>query len=119
MSMPQDALKITEEALDSADQRELRLTGPVVLTNMFELQDTLRSDTSKVLLLEMSGVPYVDSAGIGVLVGAYVSRQKNARVLALVAVTDRVRTTLNITQVEKLFQFYSSVADAQAALAAK
>jgi anti-sigma B factor antagonist len=69
-------------------------------------------------MLEMSGVPYVDSAAIGVLVGAYVSRQKNGRILALLAVTERVRTTLNVTQVEKLFQFYGSVAEAQAATGA-
>jgi anti-anti-sigma regulatory factor len=56
--------------------------------------------------------------GSGVLVGAYVSRQKNGRILALVAVTDRVRTTLNITQVERLFQFYGSVAEAQTATGA-
>ncbi len=113
--MPTEALAITEEAVAVAGQRVLHLAGPITLTNLFELQDTLRADVSRVLMLEMSGVPYVDSAGIGVLVGAYVSRQKNGRVLALVAVTDRVRTTLSITQVEKLFQFYQTVSEAQGA----
>jgi len=114
--MPQEPLQITDEALDGAGQRVLRLAGPITLTNLFEFQDMVRADTSRALLLEMSGVPYVDSAGIGVIVGAYVSRQKNGRILALVGVTERVRTTLNITQVEKLFQFYGSVAEAQGAL---
>ena len=67
-------------------------------------------------MLDMSGVPYVDSAAIGVLVGAYVSRQRNGRILALVGVTDRVRTTLNVTQVEKFFQFYGSISEVQSAL---
>ena len=112
--MPQDVLQITEAQIPDAPsptdgQRILQLSGPIVLTNLFALQDTMRADTSRVLVLEMSGVPYVDSAGIGVLVGAYVSRQKNSRVLALAGVTERVRTTLHITQVEQLFQFYDSV----------
>jgi anti-sigma B factor antagonist len=90
--------------------------GPITLSNLFEFQDTVRAGTSRALMLDMSGVPYVDSAGIGVLVGAYVSRQKNGRILAVVGVTDRVRTTLNITQVEKLLQFYGSISEAQSAL---
>jgi anti-sigma B factor antagonist len=116
--MPLEPLQITDEPVGAEGQRVLRLKGPITLTNLFEFQDTVRADTSRALMLEMSGVPYVDSAGIGVVVGAYVSRQKNGRVLALVGVTDRVRTTLHITQVEKLFQFYDSVADAQNALSA-
>ena len=116
--MSAEPLQITDEPLDAAGQRVLRLTGPIILTNLFEFQDTARADISRVLMLEMSGVPYVDSAGIGVLVGAYVSRQRSGRILALVAVTDRVRTTLNITQVEKLFQFYSTISEAQSALGA-
>ena len=109
--MPQDALQITDAPIQADGQRVLHLSGPIVLTNLFALQDTMRADTSRVLVLEMSGVPYVDSAGIGVLVGAYVSRQKNSRVLALAGVTERVRTTLHITQVEQLFQFYDSVSE--------
>ena len=116
--MPQEPLQITDESLDAAGQRVLRITGPIVLSNLFEFQDTVRADTSQALMLEMSGVPYVDSAAIGVLVGAYVSRQKNGRILALLAVTERVRTTLSVTQVEKLFQFHGSVAEAQSTLGA-
>jgi anti-sigma B factor antagonist len=114
--MPSEPLQITDEPLGADGQRALCLTGPITLANLFEFQDTVRADTSRALVLEMSRVPYVDSAGIGVLVGAYVSRQRNGRILALVGVTDRVRTTLNITQVEKLFQFYGTISEAQRAL---
>jgi len=114
--MPLEPLQISGEPLGADGQRVLCLMGPITLTNLFEFQDTVRADTSRALLLDLSGVPYVDSAGIGVLVGAYVSRQRNGRILALVGVTDRVRTTLNVTQVEKLFQFYGSISEAQSAL---
>jgi anti-sigma B factor antagonist len=109
--MPQEPLQITDAPGQAEGQRVLHLAGPITLTNLFELQDMLRADPSRVLVLEMSGVPYVDSAAIGVLVGAYVSRQKNSRILALAAVTERVRTTLHITQVEQLFQFYPGVSE--------
>ena len=113
--MPSEALQIGEKPVSSAGQRILSLTGPITLGNLFEFQDTVRADTSGVLILEMSGVPYVDSAGIGVMVGAYVSRQRSGRKLSLVGVSDRVRTTLNITQVEQFFQFYGSVAEVPSA----
>jgi anti-sigma B factor antagonist len=117
--MPQEILQIADIPLATPAQRLLRLTGPLTLSNLFEFQDTVRADTSAVLMLEMSGVPYVDSAGIGVMVGAYVSRQKSGRVLALVGVTERVRTTLHITQVEQFFQYYGSVEEVQRALQSK
>ena len=97
--MQQEALQICEKPAPNAGQKILSLTGPITLSNLFEFQDTVRADTSQLLILEMNGVPYVDSAGIGVMVGAYVSRQRSGRKLALVGVSDRVRTILNITQV--------------------
>ena len=54
-------------------------------------------------------VPYIDSAGIGALVGAYVTHQKGGRSLSLVGVSDRVHNALKVTHVEQFFQFYNSV----------
>jgi anti-sigma B factor antagonist len=58
-----------------------------------------------VLVIDMTAVPYIDSAGIGALVGVQVNRQKDGRTLLLVGVTDRVRTALQVTKVESLFTF--------------
>jgi len=109
--MPKEPLVISEASGQTDEQRVLHLAGPIVLTSLFELQDMLRADASRRLIPEMSGVPHVDSAAIGVLVGAHVSRQRHDRALALAAVTERVRTTLHATQVEQLFQFYGSLAE--------
>jgi len=86
-------------------QRTLRLNGPLVLTNFFEFQRMVREDKSTALTLDLSGVPYVDSAGIGALVGAYVNRDKDGRKLLLVGVSSRVRTALKVTKVEQFFIF--------------
>ncbi len=114
--MPQEPLQI--EDLSSAEgQRVLRLSGPIVITNLFQFQSMVRADTSKTLILDLSHVPYIDSAGIGALVGAYVTHQKEGRNLALVGVTERVRNTMQVTRVETFFKFYDSVAAAQASAA--
>ncbi len=93
----------------------LRLTGPVTLTNFFPFQSMVRGNTSRHLILDLTEVPYIDSAGIGALVGAYVNHQKDGRSLALVGVTKRVRDAMQVTRVEQFFQFYETVAAAGSA----
>ena len=92
----------------------MKLTGPLLLSNMFEFQDRLRAEKSHGLILDLSDVPYIDSAGIGVLVNAMVSCNKNDRTLVLSGVTERVMTVLRITRVDQLFHFAESTADAEA-----
>ena len=112
--MPQEPLQIEEVSGTPDGVRVLRLNGPVLLTNFFEFQSKVRASASPTLILDLGGVPYMDSAGIGALVGAYVTHQKDGRRLALVGVTTRVRNTMQVTRVEQFFQFYDTVEAAQA-----
>jgi anti-sigma B factor antagonist len=116
--MPQDPLRIDDRPGTQPGQRVLRLTGPLVLATIFDFQATVRADQSRSLIIDFSDVPYADSAGIGALVGAYVTRQKNGRSLALVGVSDRIHNTLKITRVEEFFRFFDSVSAAEEATAA-
>ena len=93
--------------------RVLRLAGPLVLSGVFGFQAKMREDNSRVLILDFTDVPLVDSAGIGALVGAYVSRQHDGRRLALVAVNQRIHNALEVTRVESLFHFFSSIPEAE------
>ena len=115
--MPQESLHIEDIAGMLEGQRGLRLSGPILISNLFQFQALVRGNTSPCLILDLTQVPYIDSAGIGALVGAYVNHQKDGRTLALVGVTKRVRNTMQITSVEQFFQFYETPEAAQAALA--
>ncbi|HKC01168.1 MAG TPA: STAS domain-containing protein [Terriglobales bacterium] len=95
--------------------RILRLAGPLTLTNVFGFQSQVRADNSRALILDFTGVPLADSAGIGALVGAYVTRQKDGRSLGLVGVNQRIHQALEVTRVENFFRFYETVADAEQA----
>lgn len=114
--MPQESLQIEDLSGLPDGQRVLRLKGPVTIANFFQFQSLVRGNTSRHLILDLAEVPYMDSAGIGALVGAYVNHQKEGRSLALVGVTDRVRGALQVTRVEQFFKFYESQAAAQEAL---
>ncbi|HKM85019.1 MAG TPA: STAS domain-containing protein [Terriglobales bacterium] len=95
--------------------RILRLSGPLTLLNLFGFQSKLRADNSRALILDFTAVPLADSAGIGALVGAYVTRQKDGRSLGLVGVNQRIHNALEVTRVENFFRFYGTVAEAEQA----
>ena len=83
----------------------LRLSGPLILTTLPEFQSRVRVDRSHNLILDLTGVPYVDSAGIGALVGTYVRHQRDENGLSLVGVNDRVRAALEIAHIKQFFRF--------------
>jgi anti-sigma B factor antagonist len=108
--------KLTFELLQGASPNEhiYRLQGPMVLGNMFAFQEVLRSE-SVTTILDLTDVPYMDSAGLGVLTNSYVSHQKNGRKLLFVGVNERVQTLFNVTKLDKLFEVFPTVESAQAA----
>jgi anti-sigma B factor antagonist len=116
--MRSEALTITDQPGSATGHRILTLNGPLVLTTMFEFQAKVRADDSQVLIIDFTNVPYADSAGIGALVGAYVTRQHSGRKLALAGVSTRVRDALKVTRVEQFFQFFDSVSAAEQGSAA-
>jgi anti-sigma B factor antagonist len=95
--------------------RILRLAGPLTLSNLFGFQSKLRADDSRALILDLTNVPLADSAAIGALVGAYISRQKDGRSLGLVGVNQRIHNALEVTRVQNFFHFYETVAEAEQA----
>jgi anti-sigma B factor antagonist len=115
--MPQESLHIDDKPGTQPGQRVLRLDGALVMTTIFEFQAIVRADSSHALIIDFAKVPYVDSAGIGALVGAYVTRQKGGRTLALVSVSDRIHNALKVTRVDQFFRFFDSVNAAEEAVA--
>jgi anti-sigma B factor antagonist len=113
--MPEQPLHIEDFPGSRAGIRVLRLAGPLTLLNVFGFQSQVRADDSHGLILDFTNVPLVDSAGIGALVGAYVSRQKDGRSLGLVGVNQRIHQALEVTRVESFFHFYGTVAEAEQA----
>jgi len=97
------------------DTSILRLHGPLLLGNFFPFQSMVRSDAAQTLIIDMTDVPYIDSAGIGCLVGAHVSREHSGRKFILAGANDRLIGSLKVTKVDQLFTFAPDVERAQAA----
>jgi len=111
--MPSEPLVIEDIPGPKDGQRILRLSGPLVIATLFDFQAKVRTDNSRALIIDFTSVPYVDSAGIGALVGAYVTHQKDGRSLVLVGVSDRIHNALQVTRVEHFFRFFSTLAEAE------
>ncbi|MGA7884127.1 MAG: STAS domain-containing protein [Acidobacteriaceae bacterium] len=93
--------------------RILRLTGPLVLNNLFSFQDALRADPPPCLILDLTGVPYMDSSGMGAIINYYVSCQRHGRKLIVAGVNPRVMELFRMTKVDALLTLASSVAEAE------
>lgn len=106
--------KLTFELLTDASPNEhtYRLKGPLVLENMFAFQEILRSE-SVTTILDLTDVPYMDSAGLGVLTNSYVFHQKHGRKLLLAGVNERVLTLFKITTLDRLFEIFPTVESAR------
>ena len=102
--MRDESLKIQDLGVKDGI-RWLKLSGPLTLSTLFEFQTLVRANNSNGLALDFTAVPYIDSVGVGVLVGAYVRHQKHGHKIVLVGLNSRVREALKITRVEGLFEY--------------
>lgn len=78
-----------------------------------ELKKTLT--TSKKLILNLSDVNYIDSGGLGTLVGVYSSARAAGADIKLAGLTQRVRDVLAITKLVTVFEVYDTEQEALAA----
>ena len=91
----------------------LTLDGPFTLSNIFQLQNDLRTLKPTCLIMDLTSVPYMDSAGLGVVMNYFVSAQSGGRKLLLAGVNDRVRALLEMTKVDSVLRLCDTVEAAQ------
>jgi anti-sigma B factor antagonist len=91
------------------------LSGPVTLRNLFDLQPHLRAgELPKRFILELSGVPYMDSAGMGAIINHYVHCQNQGVKFIAAGVSPRVRELFIMTKVDSLIHQVDSIEAAEA-----
>ncbi len=108
--------QLTIDQAQAGDLTIFTLNGPLTLSTMFEFQSALRNTDLKGVVLDMAGVPYMDSAGLGVLLSQFVHAQRVALPFALAGANERVLRLFEITHTDKVLPLHASIADAQQAL---
>jgi anti-sigma B factor antagonist len=95
----------------------VRFTGPVTLPNLFVFQSYLRGvSLPTVHILDFSGVPYMDSAGMGATINHYVHCTKNGVRLIVTGVSSRVLELFKLTKMNTVMSLVATVEDAEASL---
>jgi anti-sigma B factor antagonist len=110
-----DSLEVERLRGDLPGQGVLCLHGPLTAENLIPFLHAIRREDSSTVVLDFSDVPYVDSAGLGSLVSAHISRHKAGRRMALSGINARVLKLLEITKTESLFLIFPTVEEAIAA----
>jgi anti-sigma B factor antagonist len=111
--MQQDPMTLTTVPGKTPDSRILKLDGPLTLSNLFGFQAELRKQTS-LTILDLSAVPYMDSAGMGAIINYYVACQKHGHRLIVAGANYRVLELFKLTKVDQLITLADSVEAAEA-----
>lgn len=95
------------------------ITGDVDLETSPQLREFLKPKSARktpALLLDFSGVNYIDSSGLATLIEYFQSVQGYGGKLALASLSPRVKNVFEIVRLEQIFTLYPDVPSALAAL---
>ncbi len=80
--------------------------------------NSLVNQDRKQILLNLAGVPYIDSAGLGEIVRTYTTVSRQGGSLKLLHLTKRITDLLSITKLLTVFETFESESDAVKSFAA-
>lgn len=95
----------------------VELTGDVDLSRSPQARATIleRLGQSRNVLVDMSGVTYIDSSGIASLVEGYQAARKRHLRFGLVGVSEAAMSVLQLARLDKVFPLHGSVQERLAA----
>jgi anti-anti-sigma factor len=95
--------------------RIIRLIGPCTINDLFKFQDALRQDSVHSTILDVTEVPYMDSATLGCIIRLHVSSEQKKLKYAVVGASGRINALFKATRVDSVLIQYPTV---EAAIAA-
>ena len=113
-----EELQITIENRPSGAQL-IRLSGPLTLRTLFEFQEAARHHDGHPLIIDAAAVPYMDSAGLGSLIGVFASCQRREQRFAISSVPERVQVLFEMTGVKGVLPCFESIEEAEAVVTSK
>lgn len=103
------------------DITAMTLTGRLILGNRLkEIEHAIRQriqQGARKLVLDFSGLDYIDSSGIGAVVACIAVMQRSGGTLAVVVGDGHVKQFLELTRLDRVARTYPDLPSAQTALA--
>lgn len=115
---PPDDISLTVTAAEGGTWAIVSVRGEIDVSTASSLETAVRDclASSGRVIIDLSGVRFMDSTGLNVLIRAQSeSNDGSAGVLRLAGVPDRVAKLLRLTQLDSVFAVFPSVTAAEAA----
>jgi anti-sigma B factor antagonist len=88
--------------------------GKLSLETVSEFTPKMREEPARYLVLDLSAVNFLDSAGVGALVSLFVSRRNQGKVFALAALSPQSTAVVTVAGLQNLLSVYKTVEEALA-----
>jgi anti-sigma B factor antagonist len=108
-------LDLAKQPESNGNRTVIRLGGKLSLETVHNFIQTLRQEPAPQLILDMSGVSFLDSAGVGALVQIFVHRRGLGQSFVLTGLTKQGIAVIQVAGLTKLLPIHGTVADALAA----
>ena len=92
-----------------------RPNGKFSLETVPDAVQKLRAEVAQHMILDMSGVSFLDSAGVGSLVSLFVNRRSHGKTFALAALTQQGNAVVTVAGLRNLLPIHKTLEDALAA----
>jgi anti-sigma B factor antagonist len=106
------SLDLQLEPIIAGDCAFVRVSGEIDVSTAPDLRDVLSRPGTDHVVVDLRGVAFLDSTGLGVLVGALKRLKKRGGSLKIVTDRGRVRRLFEITKLTTAFTPYGSFLDA-------
>lgn len=101
---------------DHGEVKILELTGKITIgegdVQLRALVDQVLDSGARKIILDMEGIKYIDSSGIGELVSCYTTIKNRGGAMRLARLNSKLYSLLQLTALVTVFDIYDSVEDA-------
>jgi anti-sigma B factor antagonist len=112
--MPPFTIEIEKLPSSNDSLTTYSLKGKLSLETVSEFIQKMRPEPAQHLILEMSEVSFLDSAGVGSLVSLFVNRRGQAKTFALAGLSPQATAVVMVAGLQKLLPIYKTVEEATA-----
>jgi len=105
-------LSLEKQAARNNSATIYRASGKISLETVNQFIQQVRPEPAQHLVLDLAGVSFLDSAGVGALVSLYVNRRNQGKTVALAGLASQAKAVLTVAGLGKLLPVCESVEEA-------
>jgi|SRR5580704_9519078 anti-sigma B factor antagonist len=103
---PAPPLELSFETIRNPEEIIIRCVGKITSYSSAELQTAVRGlmPETKCIVLDLTGVSYMDSSGLGAIIAIYLSARRQRCGLKLINLNSRLQDLFRLTKMSSVFE---------------